>query len=544
MATFLLTWNPEKWQWENLNECIEQKNNPGWEFKWSCGNNKSIQKGDRFFIIRLGKNPKGIFCSGWAASDSYEDDHYDEMLAKDGKKSQFVKINIEYLLNPELEPILPRNDLNNGILQKMHWDSQSSGVRIPDEIAVELEKTWKNFLSQNNSSENLQNHKENKERNPPWQRDELILALDLYFRHHPSHINQNHEEVVRLSEILNRLPIRIELKNSNKFRNPNGVYMKLCNYLRYDPNYHGTGLQRGGKLEEVIWNEFANNREYLRKVAQGIIDSLETRRNIKDDKSFPFTVFSWTIITPNIFLKTLDKSAFYHHGTGIPIEIREFFDVHQLHEGERKDIILEHNKIQYQAHIEMESTDTLRTRMFWRADFFQLLKESLPKWYDFFLHEVIDNIDTEEFPKIRFYKDESEDNKYVVEFINPDTIYDDIEKTISDTYQIREEGGVKYYHIKRYERDPKNRKNALEIHGMSCVVCGFNFADFYGEIGEGFIEVHHVEPLSQLTEEIPIDPKTDLFPICPNCHSMIHHGSNEVLTIEQLKKIIQEHKKR
>jgi hypothetical protein len=39
-------------------------------------------------------------------------------------------------------------------------------------------------------------------RNPPWARDELILALDLYFRHPPSHISKDHPEVRQLSELL------------------------------------------------------------------------------------------------------------------------------------------------------------------------------------------------------------------------------------------------------------------------------------------------------------------------------------------------------
>ena len=44
-------------------------------------------------------------------------------------------------------------------------------------------------------------------RNPPWQRDELILALDLYFRHRPDTISKKHPEVAALSELLNKLPI-------------------------------------------------------------------------------------------------------------------------------------------------------------------------------------------------------------------------------------------------------------------------------------------------------------------------------------------------
>lgn len=108
-------------------------------------------------------------------------------------------------------------------------------------------------------------------RNPIWSREELILALDLYYRHNPLTINKNHKEVVKLSQILNSLQIHNIRPNSNKFRNPNGVYMKLCNFLRFDTNYKGVGLQRGGKLEEQIWIEFNNNINALRDEAQNIL---------------------------------------------------------------------------------------------------------------------------------------------------------------------------------------------------------------------------------------------------------------------------------
>jgi 5-methylcytosine-specific restriction protein A len=107
-------------------------------------------------------------------------------------------------------------------------------------------------------------------RNPPWQRDELILALDLYFRHPPNSIGQDHPEVIQLSEILNNLPIHQARPDAQRFRNPNGVYMKLCNFLRFDPTYQGTGLSRGNRLEEKVWNEFANDRGKLARIAEAI----------------------------------------------------------------------------------------------------------------------------------------------------------------------------------------------------------------------------------------------------------------------------------
>lgn len=111
-------------------------------------------------------------------------------------------------------------------------------------------------------------------RNPKWTRDELILSLDLYFRYPPNKISQTHKEVIRLSEILNSLPIHPRNTEYEKFRNPNGVYMKLCNFLRFDPDYKGSGLTSGGKLEKEIWDEFSSRRDELRKVSQSIIDNM------------------------------------------------------------------------------------------------------------------------------------------------------------------------------------------------------------------------------------------------------------------------------
>lgn len=107
-------------------------------------------------------------------------------------------------------------------------------------------------------------------RNPKWSRDELILALDLYFKVNPSHASKSHPSIIELSNILNSLPIHPHAGHGDKFRNPNGVYMKLCNFLRFDPEYKGTVLTRGGKLEEQIWNDFANDIPGLQKTANSI----------------------------------------------------------------------------------------------------------------------------------------------------------------------------------------------------------------------------------------------------------------------------------
>ncbi|EJR31147.1 HNH endonuclease [Bacillus mycoides] len=133
-----------------------------------------------------------------------------------------------------------------------------------------------------------------KKRNPNWKRDELILALDLYFRHNPNQINAKHEGVVKLSEILNSLPIHKIQANTVNFRNPNGVYMKMCNFLRLDPDYNGKGLERGSKLEEEVWDEFYNDKNRLHDIAQSIMagityekDEVSKQIDNEDEEEFP-----------------------------------------------------------------------------------------------------------------------------------------------------------------------------------------------------------------------------------------------------------------
>ena len=128
-------------------------------------------------------------------------------------------------------------------------------------------------------------------RNPKWTRDELILALDLYFRFQPTKINKDHREIKRLSEILNSLPVHPQREKYQKFRNPNGVYMKLCNFLRFDPGYQGKGLRAGGKLEQEIWQEFAGNKSKLAEVATSIKKSTNAVPppviDVPEDEEFP-----------------------------------------------------------------------------------------------------------------------------------------------------------------------------------------------------------------------------------------------------------------
>jgi 5-methylcytosine-specific restriction protein A len=98
------------------------------------------------------------------------------------------------------------------------------------------------------------------------------------------------------------------------------------------------------------------------------------------------------------------------------------------------------------------------------------------------------------------------------------------------------EGNAQQVLVNRYERNPQARKECIEKFGCKCQICGIDFEKVYGEIGKGFIHVHHITPISDKKGKTHlVNPKINLIPVCPNCHAMLHRGK---LSIEELKTII------
>lgn len=97
------------------------------------------------------------------------------------------------------------------------------------------------------------------------------------------------------------------------------------------------------------------------------------------------------------------------------------------------------------------------------------------------------------------------------------------------------EGAKKHVEQERSQRNPKLRQQCLAKYGFVCQVCGFNFEKAYGEIGKDFIEVHHLNPISNYSDEHSVDPTKDLVPLCSNCHSMIHHGPNGLMKLGEIR---------
>jgi 5-methylcytosine-specific restriction enzyme A len=109
---------------------------------------------------------------------------------------------------------------------------------------------------------------------------------------------------------------------------------------------------------------------------------------------------------------------------------------------------------------------------------------------------------------------------------------------IPDEEVVGEAEGSHYFRrVKRYERSRINRAACIEIHGTACNICGFSFGEVFGGLGEGFIHIHHIVPVSETGGKYILNPRKDLIPVCPNCHAMLHRRK-VVLFPNELKEIL------
>ena len=143
MNTYLLTWNPRRWHWDDLAE-VSAKTLAGKGVigSWSCGNTKSIAPGDRIFLMRVSEEPKGIIGSGWVTSAPHLRLHWNVERAAAGEKCLGIDGEWERLINPAVDALLEMQELQKGKLAGFNWTPQSSGTRIPDDIVDELESKW------------------------------------------------------------------------------------------------------------------------------------------------------------------------------------------------------------------------------------------------------------------------------------------------------------------------------------------------------------------------------------------------------------------
>jgi len=156
MNTFLFAWNPNKWDWTDLDENIENlKMSGSVTQKWSCVAHRQIKPGDRAFLVRLGVEPKGIMGSGTVISEPFLSQHW----SGEDKLVHRVLIEFDTLLNPTEDSLLGIDILDQGELSNQVWTPQSSGISIKPELTEELEAVWFDFINSEPSRNRFEKEK-------------------------------------------------------------------------------------------------------------------------------------------------------------------------------------------------------------------------------------------------------------------------------------------------------------------------------------------------------------------------------------------------
>ncbi|TAM55608.1 MAG: hypothetical protein EPN57_01870 [Paraburkholderia sp.] len=99
------------------------------------------------------------------------------------------------------------------------------------------------------------------------------------------------------------------------------------------------------------------------------------------------------------------------------------------------------------------------------------------------------------------------------------------------------EGATRQVLVNQYERNLRARSACIRHWGTVCYVCGFDFQKAYGDMGRGFIHVHHLTEIASIGAEYEVDPHADLRPVCPNCHAILH-SQRPAIDIDELKSML------
>ena len=256
---------------------------------WATNQHRdSIEVEAKIYFYHSGKNA-GIYATGRVVSLPFDR----------GESSEFGQwaVNVEY--EQLLQPYVTREDLlNDAILKvekrgevKLFERYQGTNWPLSDAASQRLDTlvSSRNSLPVSESTVSPVDSTANKfrdsskshSRNQKWSREEIILALDVYMRF--GLIGEQHPELQKLSNTLRDRKELTTVEVPSKYRNINGVKMKLANLASLDPGYEGVGLKSGGKLEEEIWNEFVGDQERLSIIASQLRSNPNKSSRLSDD---------------------------------------------------------------------------------------------------------------------------------------------------------------------------------------------------------------------------------------------------------------------
>lgn len=145
MSTYILTYNPAKWDWGADRRSMERRTAAGRTVRgrWSLGIRKTATPGDdRVYLLRQGPEPRGIIAAGTVDSDPFTEEHWDE--DRPGQVTTYVHILWDRVLSDgDLLPLKVVSAKVTGL----NWDNiPGGGVELRAPGDAQLDRLWSKHI--------------------------------------------------------------------------------------------------------------------------------------------------------------------------------------------------------------------------------------------------------------------------------------------------------------------------------------------------------------------------------------------------------------
>ncbi|MBE7323559.1 EVE domain-containing protein [Nocardioides sp. Y6] len=138
--TFLLTYNPTRWDWTDREEtlrAIQTSKSRGFLHRWSAGPHpRRIGPGDEVYLLRQGPEPRGIIASGEVVSEVQQDKHWDE----DQGLANYVEV--RWTTAVAADDPLPLAALKE-VAPGQNWHPRAGGTQLRDDVVTAVDQLWR-----------------------------------------------------------------------------------------------------------------------------------------------------------------------------------------------------------------------------------------------------------------------------------------------------------------------------------------------------------------------------------------------------------------
>lgn len=403
-----------------------------------------------------------------------------------------------------------------------------------------------------------------------WKQTVNVKVGDIVYIYIDSPFKYIHSKcLVTKSDLMNKDIDDTEFELDNTVYDSYGRYMELKFLRRYtevkisldELKKHGLKTVQGSskvneQLSKYLDECDKSDREAARFLGQIPSDIPHDHWSLKSVE--PIKHYSWMVYPNenNVVYKYCDKSFFEHSGSGLPVELRYFFNADKLRNGEKIEYEFYFKNKCYSAHAIMENNVMSRTRIFWSRELGKLFKEKRKEYFNYPIvrFQKLNDEDVVEFKikstgkqvflvsllsndnenSIDYANEAIQDNVLVNQLKNED--FEDVKQPFK--HNLKPKKKEKSFIINKNKTYPRDRKvsiNALSYAEYKCEIDNTHLTFIRRNSNKPYTEPHHLVPMAYSDRfNVSLDVEENIVSLCSNCHNEIHYGRDADKLIKQL----------